>query len=95
MSDERAEFEAWLDYWWDTSEWSGEDKEEGFLAFKAARRSQDKQVRALVEAVDRMIGHPDTKTFDTSLRVEMDTNLLVDVGNARNALTQLKEQDDE
>ena len=92
MSDERAEFEAWLDYWWDISEWSGEDKEEGFLAFKAARRTQDAKVRELVEAVDRMIGHPDTKTFDTSLRVEMDTNLLVDVGNARNALAQLKEQ---
>ena len=47
MIDERAEFEAWLDYWWDTSEWSGEDKEEGFLAFKAARRTQDISTAAI------------------------------------------------
>ena len=54
MSGERAEFEAWLDYWWDTSEWSGEDKEEGFLAFKAARRTQDEKVRELVELIAEM-----------------------------------------
>ena len=50
------------------------------------------RIAELVEAVDRMIGHPDTKTFDTSLRVEMDTNLLVDMGNARNALAQQGQQ---
>lgn len=52
---DQAEFEAWLDYWWDTSEWSGEDKEEGFLAFKAARRTQDEKVRELVEATEYLL----------------------------------------
>lgn len=88
---DRKEFEAWLDYWWDTTEWSDDDKEEGFLAFKAARRTQSEQVRELVDILKRLRSHilPDAGQEGEDL-LRMDLNDVDDLLAA-----QLKEQDDD